>query len=89
MNPEPGKARREFLDECDFVVKTPAAWFIKGNDSSYSTQVVSIPINLFIGIKKKTKNTTLEIEINGGSQHLEDLTASNMKLVQTEDDLVD
>lgn len=88
MNQELEQARREFLDECDLVVRTPAVWFLKGDSFSYSAHVISIPIHIFLGIKKQTKKKDLQIKICDGSTYLYDILPNNMKLLQPNDDLL-
>lgn len=45
------KARKEFLDECDLVVRIPAVYFLKGN-SLISWAIVHLtPLYYYVGIK--------------------------------------
>lgn len=88
MNRELDKARRKFLDECDMVVRSPAVWFLKGNEYSYSTHVFPIPTHIYMGIRRSATEKSLQMAICDGDTHLYNILPQNMKLLSVDDDLI-
>jgi len=60
QSPEVEQARREFLDECDFVIKIPAVCYLKGNEWTSKAIVHPIPLYSYYGIKLNEGNFCIE-----------------------------
>lgn len=84
MNPEVEQARREFLDECDFVAKVPFVYFFDGNPSSFNCSVFPISLYAYVGLKEnpKSKENRFEIKEPDHKIHfgLDKLSASSMRI---------
>lgn len=60
MNSEIEKARREFLDECDFVLRIPACLSLDDSYSRLISNVISLPLYTYYGVKENHGEVEVE-----------------------------
>lgn len=60
MNSEIEKARREFLDECDFVLRIPACLYLDDSYSRLISNVISLPLYTYYGVKENHGEVEVE-----------------------------
>jgi len=60
MNSEIEKARRQFLDECDFVLRIPACLSLDDSYSRLISNVISLPLYTYYGVKENHGEVEVE-----------------------------
>jgi hypothetical protein len=60
MNSEIEKARREFLDECDFVLRIPACLYLDDDYGRLISKVIALPLYTYYGVKEKGGDVEVE-----------------------------
>jgi|GEM_PF-3195171 len=81
MNQQLENARREFLDECDIVVRSPAVCFLYGSHDSLSARSLAVPIYIYFGLKEKNRKKELQLLFCNGASHWKDFTPNNMEFL--------
>ena len=79
------KARREFLDECDVVVRSPMVSFLKGHEHTFTSWPISLRQYIYMGIKLGSRIKQVQIITSDGDTHLEKLLPNNMILLNPDD----